>query len=61
MQNSIELVYTINMEGNRLGGTLFHPDGNNMVSINGDVLLITDLGSKPRQRWAPLKQDISGP
>jgi hypothetical protein len=58
MQNSIELIYTINVEGNRLGGTLFHPDGNSIVSINGDVLLITDLGNKQRQRFAAAKKGL---
>lgn len=50
MQNSLEPIYTINVEGKKTAGIQFHPNGNDMLSLSGEVVLVTSLANKNKQR-----------
>jgi hypothetical protein len=58
MQKSLELVCTVNVEGQRLGATIFHPEGNEFLSLNGHDVLITSLANKNKQRYRIRQSDI---
>lgn len=58
MQKSLELVCTVNVEGQRPGATILHPAGDDFLSLNGHDVLITSLSDKNKQRFAANNIDI---
>lgn len=52
MQKGLELVSLVAVEGKKPGMTLFHPSGEEMVTVSGQIIIITSMANKNNQRYS---------
>lgn len=51
MQRGLELVTLVAVEGKKPGMTLFHPSGHDMITVSGQIIIITNMANKNSQRY----------